>query len=425
MHEDFLHYLWKYQLFSNRENLSLAGEKVEVVHPGEHNSDAGPDFFNARVRMGDTLWVGNVEIHLKSSDWLRHKHQLDRAYDNVILHVVAQHDREITRINGEVVPTLVIESPKDLYKQYTLLMQNEAWIPCRSFIGQVNAFTFLQWKEALLVERLQDKAEKVAARYAASGRHLEHAFYVTLAHNFGFKTNALPFELLAQSLPWNLLAKHRDQLPLVEAMLFGQAGLLPEENSDAYVHQLKKDYQHLQAKFSLEPLQKSMWKFMRMRPANFPTLRIAQFAGLVQQASGLFARVLDCSGLEELQKLFQPAVSSFWENHYTFGEASAPQKKVLGKEAFQNIVINTIAPVLFFYGQLKKRPEYSEQALDLLSHLPAENNALIRGWKEMQVSCENAFDSQALIQLKNVYCKHRKCLHCRVGDQVLKETIYV
>lgn len=420
MKEEFLHYLWKYQLYNNHEHLIVDGKTVEVMHPGEHNTDSGPDFFNAKIKIGETIWAGNVEVHVKASDWKKHNHQHDKAYDNVVLHVVAENDYSVQRSSGEQIPTLSVRGDESMLEQYNYLMKNKAWVPCETFINKIDSFIFLQWKERLLVERLQEKSLVINHRYQQCNNNFEEVFYQTLAANMGFKTNAQPFEHLAKNLPIAYLAKHKDELPMLEAMLLGQAGLIPKESKDAYVIQLQKNYKHLKAKFGLHPMDDHWWKFMRMRPANFPTLRIIQFAALIYQSSSLFSKVLEAKTLGDLQKLFEVKVSKFWETHYTFNKSSEEKAKQLGKQAFGNIVINTVAPTLFFYGKIKGRPEYYQKAMDLLLELKPENNSIVRAWKSMGLDVERAFDSQALIQLKNVYCKNRKCLNCSIGDQVLK-----
>lgn len=422
MKEEFLHHLWKYGLYSKPLKL-VSGENVEVISPGEHNMDAGPDFFNAKIKIGETIWAGNVEIHIKGSDWYKHKHQNNEAYNNIILHVVAENDKLVTRQNGKAIPTLILESPKLLYKQYAYLMHSADWIPCESFIATVDDFTILQWKEALLVERLTQKAELILERFSASTSNWEETFYLSLAHNFGFKTNALPFEMLAKSIPLSYLGKHKDQLDLVEAMLFGQSGLLPNNSNEEYVNKLQTNYKHLATKFNLKPMSGHLWKFMRLRPANFPSIRIAQFAALIHKSSGLFSKIIETESLDELQELFNVQASKYWESHYSFANESKAKPKNLGKIAFHNILINTIVPVLFLYGQHKKQYEYSDKALNWLLAIPSEKNSIIAKWLQLGLSVENAFDSQALIQLKNVYCKKRHCLSCRIGNQVIKHVI--
>lgn len=423
MNEDFLHYLWKYQLFQDSPLLLTDGTVLNILSAGEHNHDSGPDFFNARIKIGETVWAGNVEIHINASDWFRHQHQADEAYQNVILHVVAKHDADITRKNGERIPVFELRAPHGVYEQYLYLMQNKQWVPCESFIQKVDVFTILQWKEALLVERLKQKSEAIAERFKLNKGHWEETFYQSLAHNFGFKVNGQPFEMLARSLPLLYLAKHKDQLSIIEAMLLGQAGLIPDKPSTPYEEDLAANYKHLAAKFNLNSMNKSMWKFSKLRPGNFPTVRLAQFAALVYKSSALLSRVLEAKSFEEVALFFDVKASGFWDTHYTFDKESHLKTKHLGEVSFQNIVINTLAPFLFFYGQMHKQSEFSERALNWLTEISAEKNHIVAHWRELGVEVKNAFDSQALIQLKNVYCIKRRCLNCRIGNQVLKYTV--
>lgn len=419
MKEDFLHYLWKQSLYAN-ELKTRAGECVKVLSCGEYNSNEGPDFLNAKIKIENTIWAGNVEVHVKASDWIKHKHAENSSYDNVILHVVANADTNIYRKNKEKIPTVCIAASPDMYQQYLYLMNSKSWVACESFIAKINEFTIYQWKEALMVERLAAKAKIIEERFYANNNNWEETFYQTLAYNFGFKINALAFELLAKSLPLTILAKHKDDLQLIEAFLFGQSGLLPANNLDSYVTQLKKDYQHLQAKFSLKPVSKALWKFMRMRPGNFPTLRIAQFAQLIFKSAALLSKILEVKHTKEIYRYFEIATSEYWQTHYTFSKESEKKDKHFGNFAIQNIVINSIAPFLFFYGKYHHKHEFTERALEFLQNIPAEKNKITKHWISLGLQMENAFDSQALIQLKNIYCNHRKCLNCRIGNQVIQ-----
>ncbi|HAN00518.1 MAG TPA: DUF2851 domain-containing protein [Marinilabiliales bacterium] len=420
MQESFLHYLWKFKLYTG---LSLAlpdGSVVEVINPGNHNPDSGPDFFNAKIKIGGTVWAGDVEIHVKASDWYRHNHQTDKAYQTVILHVVAIHDADIFYPDGEPVPVMVLQSPAGLYEQFLYLMQNKGWVPCELYVNRIDDFTWLGWKESLVVERLKEKSEAMAERYQRNNHHWEETFYQSLAANFGFKTNAQPFEMLARSLPQSCLAKHKDQLNLLEAMFFGQSGLLPVDSNGEYVGQLISDYQHLAHKFGLTPLNGSIWKFSKLRPVNFPTLRISQFASLVHQSYALMSKVIETENLSGIEPLFEVKASPFWDTHFVFGHASKPMEKQLGTQAFQNIVINTLVPFLFFYAKVHNQPRYSDKALNWLNQLPPEQNKILRHWEQLGIKSSQAFDSQALIQLKNKYCNYRQCLNCRIGNQVIQ-----
>jgi len=420
MHNEyFLHYLWKYDLYSKPLTLT-DGTQVDVLFAGEQNNNAGPDFFNAKIKIGDTVWAGNIEIHVKSSDWFKHNHHHDSAYDNIILHIVAQNDTDITRKNGEKIPVAELKSPENIYNQYLFLMQSKDWIPCETFINNIDSFTIFQWKEVLMIERLQDKSAIIEQRFINNNKNWEETFYQSLAANFGFKTNALPFEMLAKSLPLKYLAKHKDQLMLIEAMLFGQAGLLPESPVDEYSKILVLNYNHLKNKFKLNPLNRNLWKFSKMRPPNFPTIRISQFANLIYRSEALMSKIIETEKLTDLKHFFDVETSEYWQTHYTFKKTSSEKIKKLGDSAFQNIVINAIAPFFAFYGKTKNKTVFIDKAVNLLTELKPENNNITRHWEVLGLKPENAFDSQSLIQLKNLYCNKRKCLNCRIGNQVIR-----
>jgi hypothetical protein len=422
MKEDFLHYIWQYNLYNNSLKLDN-NTPVDVLFCGEHNYNSGPDFLNAKIKINDVIWVGNIEIHIKSSDWIKHKHQHDKSYDNIILHVVLHNDSNITRENGDVIPTVILTYSENLYSQYQFLMSSKDWIPCQTFINKVDDFTIIQWKESLLIERLQEKSEIIQDRLQQNKNNWEETFYQTLAFNFGFKVNSTPFEMVAKSLPLKYLSKHKNELSLIEAMLFGQAGLLPENSNDSYVLQLIKDYKHLKNKFQLKPIDGHLWKFSQLRPANFPTIRLAQFAMLIYKSSSLLSKITESSDFSQIKKLFNIDVSDYWKNHYVFNKESIMKDKRFGNNAFQNIIINTITPFFILISNVKNQPEYTDKALKWLLLLKPENNKITRYWKQLGLNVDNAFDSQALIQLKNLYCNKYKCLNCRIGNQVMLHVI--
>jgi hypothetical protein len=419
MNEDFLHFLWKNGLYQASLTEVKTGEPIEVINPGQHNQDQGPDFFNARIKIGNTLWAGNVEIHLKASDWLKHKHQNDKNYDTVILHVVGQNDMEIIRSDGNPIPSTEIKCPKELLEKYLFLMQNHQWMPCQTFIKRIDQFIFVQWLETLMIERLNNKILFIDERFKGTKHHWEETFYQVMAFAFGFKTNAPPFLMLAQSLPLSVLAKHKNQLLQIEALLFGQAGLLPIEPVDNYSTLLVREYRHLAHKYQLTPLSGQLWKFAKMRPGNFPTIRLAQFAALIYQSSALMSKVMECKKTDDIRTLFQLKTSEYWEQHYQFGKPSDKKIKTFGDEAFHLITINSVIPFMFFYGKMLGKPDISERAVEWLEQLPSEKNHIINNWAGEGINARNALESQALIELTNNYCKHKRCLNCRVGNQVM------
>ncbi len=426
MKENFIVYLWKNRLLHPGKLQTTKGERVEIIHPGQENHDAGPDFFAAKIRIDGTLWVGNVEIHTLSSNWEKHGHQHNPAYDNTILHVVFEHDRETAIPTRQMIPIMEVKNcfEKHILDNYQNLLLSKTWVPCQNNLEMVDNFIIQNWLNRLLVERLERKTGEISHFLEYFSNDWESTFYYLLARNFGFKVNASPFGLLAQHTPYNLLAKNKNQLTTIEALLFGQAGLLEKPFKDVYPRTLKDEYRYLQKKYKLQPLKKELWKFSRLRPVNFPTLRIAQFAMLVHTSGRLFRRIIQAVSPAEIIELFQIKASPYWGNHYVFDKASAGKPKNIGKDALRNIIINTIAPVMFVYGKESEKPQVSEKALSLLQEVPAENNNIIRNWKTLGVKPQNAADSQALLELKKYYCVPGKCLSCAIGHVILKNTTH-
>jgi hypothetical protein len=421
MTEAFLHHLWKFQLFSRQLLTTVEGEPIEVLKPGMHNTDAGPDFFNAQVKIGNTTWAGNVEIHLRSSDWNRHRHTNDAAYNNVVLHVVHEHDEEVyTRDNIKII-TLELKGRFNpgLFQNYVGLVESDRWIPCGNHIGKVDEFTVSGWLERLMVERLEQKTNAILDSLKQNKNNWEETFYCQLAKNFGFKTNALPFEMLAKSLPLSLLSKHKDHQNQLEALLFGQAGLLEKDFKDAWAAELKGEYGFLRKKYSLRPISGAQWKFLRLRPSNFPTIRIAQFAGLMHRSAGLFSQMMGKETLDDLQPIFRTGVSGYWKSHYTFDRPSPVHEKSMGEEALLNIFINTVVPFMFAYGKYRSEVTLCEKAVKFLEELAPEKNSIVARWNELGITSSDAGRTQALIQLKNEYCNRKKCLICSVGNKII------
>ena len=422
--EDFLHYIWKFRLF-NRLNLrTTQGEELEVYSAGLHNSHAGADFQNARIRIGETTWAGNAELHISSSDWHKHGHTTDSAYDNVILHVVYRDDEPLIRPDGKHVPTLELKDriPPGLYNNYhNLVFGNQAIIPCEGTIATVDGLTMQNWLTRILVERLEKRSEAVITALNLNRGDWEETFYQFLAANFGFKTNALPFELMAKALPQSILAKNKNNPMQIEALIFGQAGFLSNDLQDAYPLSLKKEYDYLCKKYSLQPIENHLWKFLRMRPQNFPTIRLAQFAALVVQSNHLFSKILEVSDVNLLRNLFNNLkINEYWETHYRFDKESKAAGKSLGRSAVDTILLNTVVLFLFSYGRHMKLQQFTNRALKLLESLPAEQNNIIADFINLGVNIKTAFESQALLELKNNYCDYKKCLQCGVGIKILK-----
>jgi hypothetical protein len=419
MKESILHYIWQNKLFTAHDLRTTAGESVEVIDIGRFNTNAGPDFFNAKIKIADTLWAGNVEIHSHSADWRKHNHQDDKAYDSVILHVVAEVGEDVYRVDGERIPQLKLIFPALIETNYEQLISEQKWIPCADKIGLVPDIFIQSWKNALLTERLEQKMQAIEQLLSDNNQHWEEAFYITLARNFGFGTNNQAFESLAKSLPMSVLGKHKDSLFQLEALLFGQSGLLQNTETGEYVTKLRKEYQFLQAKFELLPITGSQWKLLRLRPDNFPYIRIAQFAALIHTSSKLFSKIVENPNIDYLKQLFQCETSDYWKTHYLFSSESPEKSKKLGNQSINTILINTVVPFMFCYASQKGNEELKESALQLLEKIPAERNSIITGWQNLGILSESAFDSQALIQLKKQYCDEKKCLRCRIGHKVL------
>ena len=415
-----MHFLWKFRLAG--ENLhSTEGDELIVLHPGEHNPDAGPDFLNARIRLGETVWAGNVEIHVRSSDWRRHRHEKDPVYDNIILHAVFEHDLEITRKNGEKIPTLEMNDlcRDESYETYNYFLNNHLWVPCANRLAEVRPVILADWLASLAVLRLERKCEGLLSLLEYHGGDWQQAFFEALSSTLGFRINKEPFELMARNTPFQSLLKHKDNLFQIEAMLFGQAGLLEGRYRDDYPKKLKREYLHLRNKFSLEPVPGHLWKFLRIRPNNFPTIRLAQMAMLIHRHSNLIGEILETRDRVKIRGIFALEVSDYWKSHYFFDRPSKLRTKSMSESTIDLIMINNVIPFLFLYGQLKDKPVIKEYALKMLEEIPAESNRVTRGFAGFGIHAASASESQALLELKNAYCDQKKCLTCRIGLELI------
>ena len=419
MKESILHYVWQNKLFRAHNLETTDAELLEIIDVGRMNTDAGPDFFNAKVKIGETVWAGNVEIHTNSSDWNKHNHQIDSAYNNVILHVVFKADGEVYRADGESIPQLELTFPKQIEDNYEQLFSETKWIPCADKISLVPSIFIQSWKNALLTERLEQKMTVIECLLADTNQHWEEAFYITLARSFGFGTNSQAFESLAKSISVSVLGKHKDNLFQLEALLFGQADLLITNDSNSYGQELRKEYDFLKTKYELTPIDGSQWKLLRLRPDNFPHIRIAQFAALIHSSSKLFSKIIEHPEIIYLKKLFTCEPSSFWKNHYLFADESPLKNKNLGTQSIHSILINTVVPFLFCYASHKNDEEMKDKALQILEQIPSERNSIVTNWQNIGLSSNSAYDSQAFLQLKKQYCDEKKCLRCRIGHKVL------
>lgn len=422
MSELFLQYVWQHQLLEG-ELRTCDGLVVKVEKPGLLNRDSGPDFFDAHLRIGDTLWVGNVEVHVHSSDWNLHKHSTDHAYDNVVLHVVYVHDTAITLQNCRELPTLCIADniQNSLWDNYEALVHppEPIPIPCVNHLHKVSSLYVNSALERLTIERLEAKCALVRQMLSDSRGNWEQCCYWLLAHYFGGKANSFPFELLAKSTDMGLLARWRDKPQRIEALLMGQAGLLEGFFDDEYPRQLQIDYQALRQGANLTPIAGYLWKFFRLRPNNFPTIRISQFARLISQSHALFSHLLDTPDAKQLQQFFDVAASDYWTHHYQFDKPSPGKPKKLGASFVDVLIINAWVPLLFEYGNQHGMQEYKDQAVSILEQIKPESNHIIRQWSDAGVRAQNASQSQALIQLYQSHCNQHDCLRCMIGYKIL------
>jgi hypothetical protein len=420
MTEDLLKFLWKHKLYLP-ESLKFAdGSVLEVIHPGEHNYDAGPDFFNTRIKVGNTIWAGNAEIHVRASDWNKHNHHTNEAYQNVILHIVAENDTEVKNSRGEAIPSITLRCNDAIIAQYDYLLQNSLWVPCAKHIKNVDSFVVSLWMEKLGIARLEEKTRDISLHLEQTQNNWEEVLYRMLLRSFGFHQNSQPFEQLAKSISYKILEKHAGSILHTEALLFGQAGFLSELLPyDDYFLKLQKEYRYLSGKYNIKPLQRHIWKFLRMRPGNFPTVRLAQISAVIHHRSKMFAFIREAESLQQLKELFAVKTSVYWENHYMFGKVSRPKEKNIGDESVETVLINSVIPILFIYGKKQGLEHYQNKALDFLGQLAPEKNSIVEKWQGMGVKVSNAFQSQALLYLKNSYCDSHKCLECSIGSKIL------
>ena len=420
--ERLLQYVWKYRLFSTVDLQTEEGIPVMVIDPGIQNTDAGPDFFNAKISISGAVWAGNVEIHRKASDWKNHHHDMDPAYDSVILHVVEEADAKACRTNGEKIPQAVIQIPPAIQNNMNWLLSRDTPLPCAERIHEVEPVYISTWMNTLLTERLERKVNDIFSRLEQNRNDWNEVFYITLTRNFGFGNNSDAFEWLARSLPFRVILKQRCNSLQIESLLFGQAGLLVEELDDPYYQLLQQEYHFLQKKYRLKPVDYGTIKQLRMRPLNFPHLRLAQLAAIWTHNDTLFSRLLEDNQLDTLKACFDVSLSAFWDTHYQFRFPSPAKKKTIGLNATNIILINTVVPILFAYGKKMQKPDYCAKALQMLETIPAERNSLIVNFTEAGIPVKNASDSQAIIQLRREYCEKKKCLYCRIGFRLIKST---
>lgn len=424
MNERLLQFIWQFQYFSRSSLHTTDGEILHIEKPGILNRHQGPDFSEAVIRIGNTRWAGNVELHVLSSDWHRHRHAGDKRYANIILHVVWENDCMIKDNQGNIFPTLELHQlvPKLMLEKYAAMMQQAYGFPCSSFLPAMDELHWVAWKERLAAERLERKAAAVLEKLGNTGHHWEECCWQLLAANFGVRINSRLFEQVAQTVPVTLLAKHRHQLHQLEALLLGQANLLQGRFSDDYAKMLRKEFRFLSAKYKL-PLIHLQPAFLRMRPAAFPTVRLAQLAALLQKQPFLFAMVKETSDAAALRTVFRVTPGEYWSHHFRFDEPATFSPRQLGAQMADNLMINTVIPILFAYGLYTGENNYKDRAIQWLLELPAEQNRICSSWEAMGIQNQHALDSQALLELTNHYCHEKRCLDCMVGNRIMKNYV--
>lgn len=424
MNESFLHYVWQFQYF-NKQNLSTeTGDAIQIIKTGSLNTNAGPDFMNARIRIGEMEWVGNVEIHINSSAWYEHKHDLDQAYENVVLHVVWKNDKPVKRNDQTLMPTLELKDRVDekMLLNFRKLVNSPESIPCERNFARVSELIKLSMMERALVQRLQSKASIVLETWNRTINNWEETCYRLLAKNFGFKVNAEPFSQLAATLPYRILLKHSDKLVQIEALLFGQAGFLDKHYDDPYYKVLSREYSLLCNKYQLSDskMNKAQWKFLRLRPANFPTVRLAQLASLLFHNKNLFSKILSATSFKAVYNLFTIRQSEYWTHHYQFSQHAKEGEAGLGDESIYNIIVNSVVPLLTAYGKFNDEQTFIDRSVEFLQQIPSEKNSITKKWNHLGMESKTSFDSQALIELYNNFCLKRRCLMCTIGSSLIK-----
>lgn len=426
MQEKLIHFIWQNLLFNTRALKGVDGEDIQIIQRGMLNSHAGPDFINAKIKIDDTLWAGNVEIHIKSGDWNKHGHTGDKAYDNTILHVCWEFDEPVYRQDGTKIACLILNERVEtsILKKYEFLLNSTSEIPCARMLTGIDDLTWSVWQERLLSERLEQKTDTVFLVLKQLKNDWNEVFYRSLARSFGLSVNTEPFETLARLLPLKLIARHRKNPLQIESLIFGVAGFLNAELEDAYPKELLKEFIFLKGKYGLTSMDLSQWKFLRLMPANFPSIRLAQFSALIQRHLTLFTQCLEPNTFGAYRRILVSNPHKYWDTHYVFDHLTPMREKRTGETLLHQIIVNTIVPMQFALGIHKDDQRLKQNAMELLLNAKPENNAIIRQWNELGVFSKNSWQTQALLQLKNDYCSKKRCVECQIGFRLLKnETI--
>lgn len=421
--EDLLYYIWKTKSFNMSDLKTEDGQLIEIINFGTQNDDAGPDFSNGKIKIGNTLWIGNIEMHVYSSDWERHCHDLDKAYDTVILHVVYEHDKEVYTTSEQHIPCLELKDriAVPILKRYSQLIANNNWIPCEQHIFKVEEHTISFWLQRLVAERVGYKTQYFKRILDQTNTNWDEALYIYLSRYMGARVNMDPFESLAKSLSYGTIRKNRTNILYIEALLYGQAGMLHADFKDDYFKELKKEYLFLAKKYNLKSIPTVSWKFARMRPAGFPTIRLAQLAQILFKNDRIFSNVILEEDTQALKNLFRVSTSEYWNYHYRFGKKAAFKEKNIGDAFLDQLIINVISPIIFLYGKYIADEKYCERAIGHLETIKAEKNKISKRFKSIGVNSKTASDTQALIQLKEKYCNKKHCATCAIGNSIIKQ----
>ena len=423
MRENVLHYLWLHKCYDVTKISTTNNEKVEVINSGQYLQSSGPDFFNAQLIINNQKWAGNVELHVKSSDWYLHHHEKDENYDNVILHVVWEHDVEVYRKDKTEIPVLELKNfiELDTLNKIEKLFSKKSWINCEDSLSKVSYFTWFSWKESLFLERLEIKSKLVYQVFENCDKDWEATFFILLAKNFGLNINGNAFFEIARSIPFTIVRKESFEIKQLESLFLGRANLLNEDFQDEYAKELKKIWEYQKSKYNLTELKTIQVQFYKLRPDNFPTIRLAQLASLYVVSKNLFDRITRISTFEELKEIFNIQVSTYWQSHYNFDKVSKKRHVKLTNSFIELIAINSVVPIQFAYGKYNGK-ENLDEYLKLMYSLNAESNIIIKRFEEFGIEVKDAFDSQALLQLKNEYCNFQKCLKCKIGVELLQKS---